>query len=124
VTPNLTVVDKRPSFGQSDNPAPEPECGKKDTPCPTVNARPLGSKVLLWRIPEVEGAVVTPDAFKDKPVRCKVVAVSDSLRFPSPNPTSISVGDEVLIRSFSGTEVKVDGHDLTVVLVDDILLRL
>ena len=111
----FTVTDKR-SFGQT---------AKIEVPaCPKVKAAPLGSKVILWRIPVAEGLVVDPNA--DKPLECEVVAVSTSglSEFDVQALSQLKIGDKVLIRKNSGTEVKVEGHEVTILHVMDILCRL
>jgi chaperonin GroES len=111
----FTVVDKRRA--QAAVPVPT---------CPNVTAVPLGSKVLVWRIPEEQGTILQADIAQEKPLECEVVAVSTTglSEFDTQALALLKQGDKVLIRKNSGTEIKVEGHELTVLHVMDILLRL
>lgn len=80
-----------------------------------VTAKPMDGKVLVWRIPEHQSILQLADTDCDKPIRCRVVAAGGHKLYR---------GAEVLIRTFSGTEVTVDGLKLTVILNEDILLVL
>lgn len=99
------VIDKRPSYDQS-------PAEKKP-----FTAKPLGDYIVVKRIAEPEGLIVEADIAKDKPINCEVVAVSNMVGGVGP-------GDKVLIRSYSGTEVKVDGEEYTLILIHDVLLKL
>jgi len=80
-----------------------------------IKARPMGKKVLVWRIPEKKTLLELAETDTDKPVKCRVV---------STNVNGLNQEDEVIIRNFSGTEVKLEGIILTVILAEDILLKL
>jgi chaperonin GroES len=121
----FTVQDKRPNYqpsialGKAEKEQPVPVC-------PKVKSVPLGSKVLVWRIPEVEGVIKQADIAVEKPLECQVVAVSTSglSEYDTQALAQIKTGDKVLIRKNSGTEIKVEGQELTVLHVMDILLKL
>ena len=81
-----------------------------------TTAQPLGKNVLLWRIPELGSFIQLADSNKQKPLKCLVVAVAPRL--------SVKKGDEVLVRRHSGTELENELEGLTVIHVDDILLKL
>jgi len=110
VKPEFEITDRRVDYDKPLPPEPEPTC-------PVVSAKPLGAKVLLWRKPAKVGLIVEADTARELPLECEVVAVSDE-------ETRLQVGDKVLIRKFSGTEITVDGHELTVINVADVLLKL
>ncbi len=112
--PAFTVTDRR--FAADTKPTPV---------CPKVKSIPLGSKVLLWRIPAETGVIVEAEISQEKPLECEVVAVSSTglSEFDSAALAQLKTGDKVLIRKNSGTEIKVEGHELTVIHVMDILLR-
>lgn len=109
----FTVTDRR----RTEQPIPQ---------APKVTAIPLGSKVLVWRQPETEGTIIQADVAKEKPLECEVIAVSTTglSEYDSQALAQLQPGDKVLIRRNSGTEVKVEGHEVTVLHVMDILLKL
>jgi chaperonin GroES len=80
-----------------------------------IKAQPLGKNVLLWRIPEVTGFITIADVSNEKPLECMVI---------SGGVSKLKSGDKVLIRRFSGSETKIEDHDVTIIHVDDILLKL
>lgn len=111
---NLTkfeVVDRRRNY--DDNPV-------------EFTHSPIGDYLVVRRIPEPEGLIVEADVAKDKPINCEVVAVSQhpSSDLASAALQSIHTGDKVLIRRYSGTEVKVNGIEYTLVMIFDVLLKL
>ncbi|HEY4963454.1 MAG TPA: co-chaperone GroES [Candidatus Saccharimonadales bacterium] len=55
-----------------------------------------------------------PDSATDKPKTAKVIAVG-------PNARQVKVGDRVVYKSYSTTEVKVDKQDYILVKEEDIL---
>lgn len=119
----FTVTDKRANYG-ADLIALG---GKKvSTKTPKISAVPLGSKVLVWRVPEEEGIIAIADSAKEKPLDCVVLAVSTTglNEYDSQALALLQQGDKVLIRKNSGTEIKIEGVEVTVLHVQDILLKL
>jgi len=55
-----------------------------------------------------------PDKAQEKPKTAKVVAVG-------PNAKQIKVGDRIVYKSYSTTEVKVEGDDYILVKEEDVL---
>lgn len=106
----LLVTDHRRDYDLPIEPLPEPVC-------PIVTVTPMGQKVLLWRIPVREGLIVEADTAKEKPLDCIVVAVN-------PSEQVLKVGDKVKIRKFSGTEIELMGHEFTIIMTADVLLKL
>lgn len=117
----LKVTDKRKFNAEG-----EPKSQTKSPTAPSVTAVPLGSKILVWRIPEAEGLIQMADSAKEKPLECQVVAVSATglNEYDTKALALLKTGDKVLLRRNSGTEIKVEEHDLTVVHVMDVLLKL
>lgn len=117
-----TVIDKRPTYD--------------DSPAKPFTATPLGDYIVVKRIPEPEGVVVLADISKEKPIQCEVVAVPHDLKkwaklsdVNDPYSTIVvtpilEVGDKVLIRRYSGTEVEIDKQEYTLILIHDVLLKL
>lgn len=109
----FTVTDKR----RGNIPEPQP---------PKVDAIPVGSKCLVWRVPEVGGVIELAESAKEKPLECIILKVSSTglSEYDSAALALLKAGDKVLVRKNSGTEVKVEGHEVTVLHVMDILLKL
>jgi chaperonin GroES len=113
----LKVTDSRPKYDSK--PVPKPTA-------PNVKFEPIGSKVCLWREPDEEGLIAIADSAKEKPLQAIVIAVSSVglNEFDSKALSSLKKGDRVLVRKHSGTEIKVDGFEVTVMHVQDILGKL
>ena len=91
-----------------------------------MNFRPLHDRVLLRRLEEEErsdGGIIIPDTAKEKPMQGEVMAVGPGARNAKGDtiPLDIAVGDHVLIETWSGTEVKLDGEELLILNESDIL---
>ena len=63
----------------------------------------------------MESGIVLPDTAKEKPQNAEVVAVG------AHEDVKVSVGDVVVVRKYSGTEVKLDGEEHRIVDAEDIL---
>ncbi len=91
-----------------------------------MNFRPLHDRVLVKRIESEEktaGGIIIPDTVKEKPMEGEVVAIGSGLRTESGTiqPLDVKVGDRVLFGKWSGTEIKIDGHDYLVMKESDIM---
>jgi chaperonin GroES len=83
-----------------------------------VRFKPLGARVLLKPVePEdaTPSGIVLPDTAKREHQNAEVVATG------SHEDVKVSVGDVVVYRKYSGTEIKVEGEDHLVVEAEDIL---
>ncbi len=85
-----------------------------------MKIRPLGKRVLARKVEEKEkktaGGIVLPESVKDdKIVRAKVRAIGDD------EAITVKKGDEIIVASFAGTEMELDGEKLILVKHDDIL---
>jgi len=86
--------------------------------------RPLGERVVIKMLETEEttkSGIVLPGSAKEKPQVAIVIAVgtggdSDEMKEPE-----LSVGDKVLISKYAGTEVKIDGEELTILNISDVL---
>jgi chaperonin GroES len=109
-----SVIDRRPTY--DDTPA-EPAL---------FTAQPIGDYIVVKRIPEPEGLIIEADVAKDKPINCRVVAISQhpSSELARAALQALKIGDTVLIRRYSGTEVKVNRDEYTLVIIFDVLLKL
>ena len=87
---------------------------------------PLYDRVLLKRAEaaeEMRGGIIIPDTAKEKPQEAEVVAVGEG-KFDEDGkrlPMTVKKGDIVLIGKYSGTEIKIDDIEHTIVREDEIL---
>ncbi len=78
---------------------------------------PLGDRVVAVReqaATKTASGLYLPDNAKEKPVVAKVAAVGKDAK-------SIKVGDKILYKEYSTTEIKIDGTEYLVVKEEDIL---
>ena len=89
------------------------------------NVRPLHDRVILQRIEERKtssGIIIPETASGEKPQKGKVIAVgpgkmeNDKIR-----KLEVKTGDEVLFGKYSGSEIKVNGHEYLVMREEDII---
>ena len=90
-----------------------------------MNLKPLSDRVILKAMEAEEttkgGIILTGDA-KEKPEVAEVVAVGPGGTVDGKEVVmTVKVGDKVLTSKYSGTEVKVDGEEYTIVRQNDIL---
>lgn len=79
--------------------------------------RPLGKRVIIKRIEAEEktaSGILIPTQAKEKPQLAEVIAVGKEVE-------DILVGDKVVFKKFVGTEIKVDGEEVTICDAADIL---
>jgi len=91
-----------------------------------MKIQPLADRILVRRIEEketVRGGIIIPDTAKEKPQEGEVVAVGPGRMTDDGKRLSMEVkkGDRVLIGKYSGTEVKIDGVEYTILREDDVL---
>ncbi len=80
--------------------------------------KPLGARVVLKEVEleqTTESGIVLPDTAKEKPQTAEVVAVGEH------EDVKVSIGDIVVVRKYSGTEVELDGEEHRIVDAEDIL---
>ncbi len=87
---------------------------------------PLGDKLVVRRQETdatTSGGIVLPDTAREKPQQGRIVSVGDGrlLADGSRAAHEVSEGDRVLFRTYSGTEVAVDGEELLIMSEDEIL---
>jgi chaperonin GroES len=90
-----------------------------------MTIKPLFDKVVLKAVEAVEttksGILLTGSA-KEKPQMSEVVAVGPGgLVDGKEIKMTVSVGDKVIVGKYSGTEVKLDGEEYSIVSQSDIL---
>ena len=80
--------------------------------------KPLGARVMVKTVEReqtTDSGIVLPDTAKEKPQNAEVVAVGEH------EDVKVSVGAVVVIRKYSGTEVKLDDEEHRIVDAEDVL---
>jgi len=88
--------------------------------------RPLHDRVLIKVLEGEEktaGGIIIPDTAKEKPQEGKIVAIGSGARTEDGKiiPMDVKVGDKVLFGKWSGTEVKIDGVEYSIMKEADIM---
>ena len=88
--------------------------------------RPLHDRVLIKALDSEEktsGGIIIPDTAKEKPQEGEVVAVGPGAKSEDGKILSmdVKVGDIVLFGKWSGTEVKIDGTEYSIMKESDIM---
>ena len=88
--------------------------------------KPLHDRVLIEVLDGSEktaGGIIIPDTAKEKPQEGEVVAVGPGSKNESGKltPMDVKVGDIVLFGKWSGTEVKIDGKEYSIMKESDIM---
>ena len=88
--------------------------------------RPLHDRVVVKRVDEdtkTKGGIIIPDTAQEKPMQGEIIAVGPGGRDENGKliPIDVKAGDIVLFGKWSGTEVKLNGHELLIVKESDIL---
>ena len=83
--------------------------------------RPLHDRVLVRRIEAEEktaGGIIIPDSAKEKPSEGEIVSTGSGAKAEdgTVTPLDVKAGDRVLFGKWSGTEVKIDGEDLLIMI--------
>ena len=90
-----------------------------------MTLKPLADRVILKAMEAQEttkGGIILTASAKEKPEMAEVVAVGPGGVVDGKEVVMIvKVGDKVLTSKYSGTEVKVDGEEYTIVRQNDIL---
>ena len=90
-----------------------------------MKLKPLADRVIIKMV-EVEettkGGIILTGSAKEKPEVAEVLAVGPGGMVDGKEVTmTVKVGDKVITSKYSGTEVKVDDEEYTVVRQSDIL---
>lgn len=90
-----------------------------------LDIKPLGDRVLIEQLEAEEktaSGIILPDSAKEKPQQAKVLEVGSGKIVDGKRvPMEIKKGDKVLISSYSGDEIKVNGKELKIIKEEDIL---
>lgn len=87
---------------------------------------PLGDKLVVKRLDaeaRTKGGIVLPDSAKEKPQQGRVLSVGDGRLTADGHRVNCQVheGDRIIFAAWSGTEIKVDGHELLILREEDVL---
>ena len=91
-----------------------------------MNLTPLHDRLLV-RPAEAEqvtkGGIFLPDTAKEKPQQGEVVAVGTGKLDDNGKliPMAVKAGDKVLYGKYSGTEIKIDDVEYTILREDEVL---
>ena len=88
--------------------------------------RPLHDRVLIKVLDSEEktaGGIIIPDSAKEKPQEGEVVAVGAGSKNEDwkISPMDVKIGDIVLFGKWSGTEVKIDNKEYSILKESDIM---
>lgn len=90
-----------------------------------MNIKPLGDRVVIKMLESEEttkSGIVLPGSAKEKPQVAEVVAVGPGTFVDGKEiKMEVKVGDKVLMSKYSGTEVKYEGQEYTILKQGDIL---
>ena len=90
-----------------------------------MTLKPLADRVILKAMEAQEttkGGIILTASAKEKPEMAEVVAVGPGGVVDGKEVVmTVKVGDKVITSKYSGTEVKVDGEECTIVRQSDIL---
>lgn len=89
-----------------------------------MKIKPLADRVVIKLVEEEtsKGGLILTGSAKEKPQVAEVIAVGPGGNVDGKDIEMIvKVGDKVLTSKYSGTEVKVDGEECTIVRQSDIL---
>jgi chaperonin GroES len=88
--------------------------------------KPLHDRVLIEVLDSSEktaGGIIIPDTAQEKPQEGKVISVGGGAKTEDGKliPMDVKVGDKVLFGKWSGTEIKIDGKEYSIMKESDIM---
>ena len=91
-----------------------------------LKLRPLYDRIVVRRTEakeQVRGGIIIPDTAKEKPQEAEVIAVGEGKFNEDGKRIKLDVkkGDKVLIGKYSGTEIKIDDVEYTILREDEVL---
>jgi len=90
-----------------------------------MKLRPLADRVIIKMVEAEEttkGGIILTGAAKEKPEVAEVLAVGPGGMVDGKEVVmTVQVGDKVITSKYAGTQVKIDGEELTIVKQNDIL---
>ena len=91
-----------------------------------MKLRPLYDRIVVTRKETgepVRGGIIIPDTAKEKPQQAEVIAVGEG-KFAEDGKRmklDVKAGDTVLIGKYSGTDIKIDDVEYTILREDEVL---
>ena len=90
-----------------------------------MKLKPLADRVIVKLVEAEEttkGGIILTGAAKEKPEVAEVIAVGPGGMVDGKEVTmTVKVGDKVITSKYAGTQVKLDGEEVTIVRQNDIL---
>ena len=90
-----------------------------------MTLKPLADRVVIKQVQAEEktkGGIILTAAAKEKPEIAEVLAVGPGGMVDGKEVAmTVKVGDKVITSKYAGTQVKIDGEELTIVKQNDIL---
>lgn len=91
-----------------------------------MNIRPIRDRIVARRIlphEKTRGGLYIPDSAREKSLEAEVIAVGNgkALKSGAVHTLEVKPGDRVLIESYAGQEVKIDGEERLVLRESEIL---
>ena len=90
-----------------------------------MKLKPLTDRVIIKMVEAEEttkGGIILTGAAKEKPEIAEVLAVGPGGMVDGKEIVmTVQVGDKVITSKYAGTQVKIDGEELTIVKQNDIL---
>ena len=90
-----------------------------------MTIKPLGDRVVIKSLESEEttkSGIVLPGSAKEKPVMAEVLAVGPGGMVDGKEVVmQLKAGDRVITGKYTGTEVKIDGEEYTIVRQSDVL---
>jgi chaperonin GroES len=91
-----------------------------------VRVRPLYDRIMVRRVEpqeQLRGGIIIPDTAKEKPQEAEVIAVGEGKYTDEGKRLKLDVkkGDRVLIGKYSGTEIKLEDQEYTILREDEVL---
>jgi len=92
----------------------------------TKKIKPLNDKVLVAKASaeeKSEGGIYLPSGSQEKPLEGVIIAVGPGAMNEKNERQAMQLkeGDKVLYPKYSGTEIKIEGHDLLILSEKEIL---
>jgi len=93
-----------------------------------LNLQPLGDRLIAEVLEEEEttvSGIVLPDTAKEKPQRCRVLAVGPGSRDEDGEyiKLDVEVGDEIIFSKYGGTEIKLGTDEVLILRESDVLAK-
>ena len=89
-----------------------------------MNIRPLGDRLLIKKVEAEEktkSGIVLPNSAKEQPQIAEVLAVGPEITNDEKKKEEIKVGDKVIFSKYTGTEIKMDGEEYTILKLENVL---